>query len=102
MRHIPERTCIGCRRVVPASELIRLAAPDGRVTIATRRGGAAMPRQGRGAWLHPALECVGAAVKQRAFSRAFRGRVDGLDRVRLLGDMRVALGASAQEQGESK
>jgi hypothetical protein len=45
---------------------------------------------------------VGAAVKQRAFGRAFRGRVDGLDRVRLLGDMRVALGASAQEQGESK
>jgi predicted RNA-binding protein YlxR (DUF448 family) len=99
MRHIPERTCIGCRRVVPASELIRLAAP---VTIATRRGGAAMPRQGRGAWLHPALDCVGAAVKQRAFGRAFRGRVDGLDPVRLLGDMRVALGASAQEQGESK
>ena len=101
MGRICERTCIGCRRVVPASELIRLAAPDGRVAIATRRGGAAMPRQGRGAWLHPGLQCVTAAVKQRAFRRAFRDGVDAPDPARLLGDMRVALGVSSHEQGES-
>ena len=60
-----------------------------------------MPRQGRGAWLHPRPDCVNAAVKQRAFGRAFRGKVDGVDLVRLLSDVSVALGASSHEQGES-
>ena len=101
MGRISERTCIGCRRVVPASELVRLAAPDGRVALAIRRGGAAMPRQGRGAWLHPSPDCVSAAVKQRAFGRAFRGKVDGVDLVRLLSDVSVALGTLSHEQGES-
>jgi hypothetical protein len=100
MGRISERTCIGCRRVVPASELVRLAAPDGRVALAIRRGGAAMPRQGRGAWLHPSPDCVSAAVKQRAFGRAFRGKVDGVDLVRLLSDVSVALGDPSHEQGE--
>jgi hypothetical protein len=101
MGRISERTCIGCRRIVPSSELVRLAAPDGRVALAIRRGGATMPRQGRGAWLHPTPDCVNAAVKQRAFGRAFRGKVDGVDPVRLLSDVSVALGASSHEQGES-
>jgi uncharacterized protein len=101
MGRVRERTCIGCRRVAPASELVRLAAPDGRVAVATRRGGAAMPRQGRGAWLHPRLQCVTAAVKKRAFGRAFRGGVDGPDAAQLLTDVRLAIGASSHEQGES-
>ena len=101
MGRIPERTCIGCRRVVPASEVVRLAAPDGRVMVARRRGGAAMPRQGRGAWLHPSEQCVAAAVKQRAFGRAFHVGVDGLDPAQLLTDVGQAMGASSHEQGES-
>ena len=101
MGRIPERTCIGCRRAVPASELVRLAAPDGRVAVAIRRGGAAMPRQGRGAWLHPRLPCVAEAVKKRAFGRAFRGGVDDVDPAQLLTDVRVVMGASSHEQGES-
>jgi uncharacterized protein len=101
MGRIPERTCIGCRRVVSASELVRLVAPDGRVAVAAGRGGAAMPRQGRGAWLHPSQQCVSAAVKQRAFGRAFRGGVDGLEPAQLLTDVCQAMGASSHEQGES-
>jgi predicted RNA-binding protein YlxR (DUF448 family) len=100
MGRICERTCIGCRRVVPASELVRLAAPDGRVAVARRRGGAATSRQGRGAWLHPRPDCVNAAVKKRAFGRAFRGGVDGPDPAQLLTDLRMAIGALSQEQGE--
>jgi predicted RNA-binding protein YlxR (DUF448 family) len=60
-----------------------------------------MPRQGRGAWLHARPECVTAAVKRRAFGRAFRGEVDGPDPVQLLADVRLAIGASSPEQGES-
>ncbi|GAA2556526.1 YlxR family protein [Neomicrococcus aestuarii] len=29
-------------------------------------------KSGRGAWMHPAPECVALAVKKRAFARAFR------------------------------
>jgi predicted RNA-binding protein YlxR (DUF448 family) len=60
-----------------------------------------MPRQGRGAWLHPRPECVTAAVKHRAFGRAFRAGLDSPDPVRLLDDVRMALGTSSHEQGES-
>ncbi|KNC18992.1 hypothetical protein AC792_08795 [Arthrobacter sp. RIT-PI-e] len=31
---------------------------------------------GRGAWLHPDPACLGAAVKRKAFNRAFRRPVD--------------------------
>ena len=101
MGRIPERTCIGCRRVVPANQLVRLAGPEGRVAVATRRGGSAMSRQGRGAWLHPSPECVTVAVKKAAFGRAFRGGVDGPDPAQLLTELRLAIGASSHEQGES-
>nr|WP_246297233.1 YlxR family protein [Janibacter cremeus] len=37
---------------------------------------------GRGAWLHPDIACLEFAVRRRAFSRAFRQRVDGTDAVR--------------------
>ncbi len=29
---------------------------------------------GRGAWVHPAVECVEMALKRRAFGRAFKAR----------------------------
>jgi uncharacterized protein len=101
IRRFPERTCIGCRRVGPASELVRLTAPDGRVAVASRRSGRAMSRQGRGAWLHPTTGCVTAAVKTRAFGRAFRGAVEVNDPAQLLAAVRTALGVSSHEQSES-
>jgi len=61
-----------------------------------------MPRQGRGAWLHPRPECVTDAVKKRAFARAFRAAVDGPDPAQLLTDLRRAIGALSHEQGESQ
>jgi uncharacterized protein len=66
--HAPARTCIGCRAVCPASELVRLVLVGERLVPSPRSAG-------RGAWLHPRAECVQAAVKARAFSRAFRKTV---------------------------
>jgi predicted RNA-binding protein YlxR (DUF448 family) len=52
------RTCVGCHSAAEASELLRLVlGPDGTV-VADPRGGAI----GRGAWVHPAAECVSRAV----------------------------------------
>jgi predicted RNA-binding protein YlxR (DUF448 family) len=64
----PTRTCIGCRAICPASELVRLVLRDRQVEIAPRSAG-------RGAWLHPRADCARAAIKARAFSRAFRQAV---------------------------
>ncbi|MGI9021951.1 MAG: YlxR family protein [Acidimicrobiales bacterium] len=58
---------MGCRRVAPADELVRVVAGPGG-TLATGRG---LP--GRGAWLCAASpSCVEAADKRRAFSRSLR------------------------------
>lgn len=71
----PVRTCIGCRKAVPATELARLALVDGRVVVAPWRG---RRPGGRGASIHPQASCVRAALKAGAFSRAFRARIEDM------------------------
>jgi predicted RNA-binding protein YlxR (DUF448 family) len=67
----PQRTCIGCRKKAPRSELLRLVAEGSgstAVLVDERRRMA-----GRGAWLHPSESCLALAVKRRAFGRALNG-----------------------------
>ncbi len=67
------RTCVGCRRRVPVTELFRVVVePSGaegnpRVVPDLRRG---LP--GRGAWLHRSQDCLATAQRRRAFGRALR------------------------------
>ena len=101
MRHSPERTCIGCRTVCPASELVRLIAPEGRVRVAQvgRRQAPAsglVEKRGRGAWVHP--RCLAAAGK--AMGRAFRRQVEILDRETFLAQVHSASGQSINAQGD--
>ena len=67
----PVRTCVGCRKRELAVELLRVVAVDGNgeyaVTVDPARK---LP--GRGAWLHPDLDCLYAAIRRRAFARALR------------------------------
>jgi predicted RNA-binding protein YlxR (DUF448 family) len=73
----PERTCIGCRAVVPASGMVRLVAPDGCAQVMTAHGPAGLARTGkagRGAWVH--LDCLAQAIERGAMARAFRRRVE--------------------------
>src|SRR5690349_5722916 len=69
------RTCIGCRKRAPASELARLAlSRNGQVVqVVVWRTGAERPA-GRGASLHTDAACLRAALKAGAFARAFRAR----------------------------
>ncbi|TDD86498.1 YlxR family protein [Saccharopolyspora karakumensis] len=70
-RHVPVRTCVGCRARTSAVELLRVVAEVGG------SGPVAVPdprhrRPGRGAWLHPDPACLRLAERRRAFPRALR------------------------------
>ena len=64
---IPLRSCVGCKVRAAKSSLLRLvAAGDGIVPDPQAQ------QPGRGAYLHPSLECFEQAQRRRAFSRALR------------------------------
>ncbi|MFB2555859.1 YlxR family protein [Herbiconiux liangxiaofengii] len=73
----PVRTCVGCRARATRSSLLRVVAQE-RVHQNTDSAGrdlvvdetASLP--GRGAWLHPSIDCFHLAVTRRAFGRALR------------------------------
>ena len=67
----PERTCVGCRARSQASELLRVVVGEveGHMVLLPdplRRA------PGRGAHVHPRLECLDLAERRRAFPRALR------------------------------
>jgi predicted RNA-binding protein YlxR (DUF448 family) len=64
---IPVRTCIGCKERTAKSSLLRLVATGDGIIPDPR---ARLP--GRGAYLHPSLECLELAQRRRAFPRALR------------------------------
>ena len=70
----PVRSCIGCGSRRLQAELQRLAVgSEGRVVVDTQRR---LP--GRGAYLC-GVGCLAAAVKRKAFGRAFRGKAESVD-----------------------
>ena len=78
-RHVPERTCVGCRGREPRARLLRIVRtpsgevridPDGRVA-------------GRGAYVHRSAGCIELAMQRGALARALRASV-GSDEARKL------------------
>lgn len=67
----PVRTCIGCRQRAAKRELVRVTAVirHGQSVVEPDADGAA---PGRGAHLHPTIECYDLAVRRKAFARALR------------------------------
>jgi predicted RNA-binding protein YlxR (DUF448 family) len=66
-RPAPIRTCVGCRRRVARTELLRAVVVEDRV-VPDPQG--RLP--GRGASLHPDPGCLDLAERRRVFPRAFR------------------------------
>jgi predicted RNA-binding protein YlxR (DUF448 family) len=57
-KHVPQRTCVGCRSVLPKRELIRLVRrPDGIVMDPTSK------LAGRGAYIHNQRSCWERGLK---------------------------------------
>ena len=64
----PTRSCIGCGRKAPQSELLRFVAKDGRLVAGRREAG-------RGAYTCRRLLCFERALARRAFNRTLRQNV---------------------------
>ncbi|MDO5663273.1 MAG: YlxR family protein [Brachybacterium sp.] len=70
---IPVRTCVGCRRRDEQHALLRVVATQEAATDRWLLGPDPRRRgQGRGAYVHPDLECLRTATTRRAFGRALR------------------------------
>jgi hypothetical protein len=76
-KHVPQRTCVGCRQVNPKRELIRLVrTPQGIVIDPSGK------LAGRGAYLHRQRSCWEKGLKG-ALAQALRLELTAEDRTRL-------------------
>ena len=76
-KHIPQRTCVGCRQVLPKRSLIRIVrSPEGILVDPTGK----LP--GRGAYLHDKRSCWELGIKN-ALSHALRTTITEEDSERL-------------------
>ena len=74
---MPQRKCVGCRKVRPQPELLRLVA----------EGGQAVPgrhKPGRGCWLCRDEQCARTAHKTGQIARALKGQAAAPELPRLL------------------
>lgn len=92
VKHIPQRTCVGCRLVLPKRSLIRIVRqPNGVVIDPTGKA------PGRGAYLHNQPSCWQKGLKG-ALAHALRTELTESDRERLL----AFLATLPEEQAESQ
>ncbi|PWH18414.1 MAG: DUF448 domain-containing protein [Anaerolineae bacterium] len=78
VKHIPQRTCVGCRAVLPKRTLIRLVRrPEGVFVDPSGK------MNGRGAYLHDRMSCWERGLKG-ALANALRVTLTAEDRQRLL------------------
>jgi len=95
-KHVPQRTCIGCRTTSSKWELIRVVrTADGVQIDPTRR----LP--GRGAYVHAHRACWELAFKRRAFARALRTELSATDLARLRAFFETLPADASQAKAES-
>lgn len=78
IKHVPQRTCIGCRKILAKRELVRLVrTPEGvRVDLTGKAAG-------RGAYVHNIRSCWQQALKG-PINHALRMEITAEDRQRLM------------------
>jgi predicted RNA-binding protein YlxR (DUF448 family) len=80
-KHVPQRTCVGCREVLPKRSLIRIVrSPDGVQVDPTGK------LAGRGAYLHEQRSCWERAMKG-SLAHALKMELTDKDREDLLAFM---------------
>lgn len=77
LKHVPQRTCVGCREILPKRTMIRIVrAADG---VKVDRSG---KLAGRGAYLHDRRECWERGLKG-ALAQALKTTIADNDRTAL-------------------
>jgi predicted RNA-binding protein YlxR (DUF448 family) len=67
MKHLPERTCIGCRSILKKDDVIRIIAGPAGVLIDYRE-----KLEGRAAYICPRVACIEKALKKDTLMKALR------------------------------
>jgi hypothetical protein len=79
-KHIPQRTCVGCRATTAKREFVRIVrTPDATVQV-DETG----KLSGRGAYLCANHSCWDEALKKDRLARALRTTISSADRDQLL------------------
>lgn len=81
-KHVPQRTCIACRKVAGKRSLLRLVRTEQGVEVDTTGKLA-----GRGAYLHPYQSCWQAVMRGGRIEQALRTRLSEENRQALLAYM---------------
>jgi hypothetical protein len=77
VKHVPQRTCVGCRTVLAKRQLVRIVrTADGALIDPTGK------RAGRGAYLHDRRSCWEAALRG-GLAHALKTELTTADRERL-------------------
>jgi predicted RNA-binding protein YlxR (DUF448 family) len=75
-RHIPQRTCVACRRTSAKRELVRIVrTPEGGVEVDPTG-----KRSGRGAYLCPTPDCWRLAIQKGRLDRALKTSLSAHDK----------------------
>lgn len=75
-KHVPQRTCIGCREVKPKRELVRVVrTPDGNIELDNTGR-----KNGRGAYVCPNRGCWEKALAGKQLERTLRGNISEANR----------------------
>lgn len=77
VKHVPQRTCVGCREVLPKRQMVRIVRTANGVWVDP--GGKVA---GRGAYLHDKHECWVRGLKG-ALAHALKSELTADDRARL-------------------
>ncbi len=81
VKHVPQRTCVGCREVLPKRSLIRIVRTEQGIMIDPTS-----KAPGRGAYLHQERSCWERALKG-SLANALRVQLSAEDRQQLVAFM---------------
>lgn len=94
-RHVPQRTCIACRKVAGKADLVRVVrTPLGQVRL-----DATGKLAGRGAYLCRSEVCLAQAMKRRQLSRALGVAVSEEAAAAVQQDLRAVLDREREKAG---
>jgi len=96
IRHVPQRTCLGCRQVKAKRELIRIVrTPEGNIEIDITG-----KKAGRGTYLCPNLECWEAGLKGNRLDYALHTNLSEDSREQLMKHAEEHLKGASSGPGE--